>query len=119
MQKWQCRIAPSLGKGFAGTPNDVWGTKEYVNDTDPTVFFGLYGLPDFYALWRHKGKKVVLWAGSDISHLRNGYWLDEKGETRVGPHAFVDWISQNCDSYCENEVEQELLLKIGIRCRAV
>ena len=80
MQKiWQCRIAPSLGGGFAGTPNKNWGTCDYKDNKTPTIFFGLYGLPDFYALWRHKGRRAILWAGSDIIHFLNGYWLERKG----------------------------------------
>ena len=30
--KWTCRVAPSLGGGFAGTPNEVWGTEEWKED---------------------------------------------------------------------------------------
>lgn len=119
MQKWQCRIAPSLGGGFAGTPNEVWGTEPYAYDWQPAVFFGLYGLNDFHALWRHKDKKAILWAGSDITHLKNGYWLDDEGEIRVGREAFCQWISENCDSYCENDVEKDALWFLGIKCKAV
>lgn len=111
---WQCRTAPTLGSGFAGTPNKVWGTKNYKNDEDPTVFFGLYGLPDFYALWRHKGQKAILWAGSDITHFKKGYWLDDKGRIRLDPKALASWIQENCESYVENEVERTELLQHGI-----
>jgi hypothetical protein len=110
----QSRIAPSLGDGFAGTPNEVWGTTEYLNDTDPTVFFGLYGLPDFYALWRHKGMKFILWAGSDITHFKKGYWLDTEGLIRLNPEPLAKWIAENCTSYVENELEQHELRLCGI-----
>lgn len=116
---WQCRIAPSLGNGFAGTPNQVWGTKDYENDTDSTVFFGLYGLPDFYALWRHKGRKAILWAGSDIQHLIHGYWLDEEGSIRLGIKGISRWINKNCENYVENEREQEVLRQYGIESKVV
>lgn len=116
---WQARIAPSLGDGFAGTPNKVWGTKKYKNDTDSTVFFGLYGLPDFYALWRHKGPKYILWAGSDITHFKHGYWLDTEGKVRLDPKPLALWISENCESYVENEVEYLELLKFGIKSTVV
>ena len=49
-KRWQCRVAPSLGGGFAGTPNEVWGTRDYVEEEGPAVFFGLYGLPAPYGL---------------------------------------------------------------------
>jgi len=67
MQKVKHRWSPTLG-ALEDTPENIWGTEEYNPETDselPTVFCGLYGLPDFYALWRHKGKKWVWWsAGS-------------------------------------------------------
>lgn len=118
-QQWQCRIAPSLGDGFAGSPNEVWGTKDYTNDTDPTVFFGLYGLPDFYALWRHKGRKAILWCGSDINHFKNGYWLDQKGEICLDYIPLAEWINKNCENYVENEVEQEALADCFIGSKVV
>lgn len=117
MQEIKCRIAPSLGGGFAGTPEQVWGTKPYNENTDkelPCVFFGLYGLPDFYSLWRHKGKKYILWAGSDIRHLIKGYWLDEKGLIKLSSNSIAKWINQNCESWVENHVEYEALKKLGI-----
>lgn len=116
---FQCRTAPSLGSGFAGTPAKVWGTTEYKNDTDPTVFFGLYGLPDFYALWRHKGPKYILWAGTDITHFRKGYWLDDRGIIRLDPPPLARWIADNCHSYVENTVEEEELKSFGITSTVV
>lgn len=112
----QCRIAPSLG-ALEGHPNGVWGTVPYTDDTKPCVFFGLYGLPDFYALWRHKGKKWVLWAGSDIRHFVKGYWLDDKGEIRMNPKPLAQWIDKHCESWVENEEERDELRKLGIYSR--
>ena len=112
---WQCKIAPSLGDGFAGHPNDIWKTTNYFNQEDQTVFFGMYGLPDFYSLWRHKGKKAILWAGSDIEHFINGYWLEEKGVVKLSPKPLAVWINRNCESWVENEVEAESLRKFGIK----
>lgn len=119
MQKWQCRVAPSLGGGFAGTPNEVWGTKDYENDTDPTCFFGLYGLPDFYALWRHKGEKHILWAGSDIKHFIDGYWLDKKGLIKLDRWALAEWMLYHCESWVENSVERYALDSVGITATEV
>ena len=116
---WQCRVANSLGNGFAGTVEDAWGTLPYTDDTAPTCFFGLYGLPDFYALWRHKGRKAILWAGSDIRHFKDGYWLDEVGDIRLNPTALADWINRNCENYVENGVEQKALRNMGILSKVV
>lgn len=111
---WQCKIAPSLGEGFAGTPDEVWGTTRYNNPDIQAVFFGLYGLPDFYALWRHKGKKAVLWAGSDLTHFKNGYWLDNDGSISLSPRPLAMWIEKNCENWVENEVEAKILRNCGI-----
>lgn len=113
MQNWQCRWSPTLG-ALERTHQEVWGTKDYENDTDPTVFFGLYGLPDFYALWRHKGEKHILWAGTDIIHFENGYWLDKEGQIRIDNKSFAKWINSNCENWCENDVERERLARCGI-----
>lgn len=111
--KWQCKISPTLGD-LEKPQNEIWGTVDYKNDTDPTVFMGVYGLPDLYTLWRHKGQKAILWCGTDIIHLKNGYWLEDKGGIRLGYQPIADWINKYCDNYCENEAEENALLKLGI-----
>lgn len=113
------RWSPTLGN-LESTHQKVWGTKNYNPKTDiekPCVFFGLYGLPDFYALWRHKGKRWILWAGTDITHFVNGYWLDEKGKIKLCPKSLAKWINRYCESWVENEVEAEALEKIGIKTK--
>lgn len=133
MTNWFCRVAPSLGGGFAGTPGEVWGTEEYEymsgflygepvkhpRDDKPTVFFGLYGFPDFYSLWRHKGRKAIFWAGSDITHFINGYWLEPDGSIKMEPQRLAEWINKNCESYVENELEHEELMVMGIESKIV
>ena len=115
----QCRVAKSLGGGFAGTPESAWGTTPYVNDTEPTIFFGCYGLPDFYALWSHKGERHVFWAGSDIRHLQGNYWLEDGGGIRVDSRGIAQWINAYCTNWCENTVEQETLAELGILAKVV
>lgn len=122
--KWQCRHAPSLG-AFEDTPSNIWGVKDYlvkrmVSGLDkPCVFFGLYGLPDFYSLWRHKGRKAILWAGSDIRNFISGYYLDDKGTIKISPKPLATWINKNCESYVENEVEYKALKEMGIETKIV
>jgi len=117
IKQWYCRIAPSLGGGFAGTPESAWGTSTYNQDfhiNKNVCFFGLYGLSDFYTLWRHKGQKAILWAGSDIIHLKNNYWLNEIGDIRIDNKGICQWINKYCENWCENEVEEKALASIGI-----
>lgn len=118
LNRWQCRYAPSLG-ALEGTPKEVWGTLDFCFADEPTVFFGLYGLPDFFALWRHKGRKCILWAGSDINNFTNGYWLDDKGDIKLDPVPLAAWINKNVDNYVENEVEKLALAKLGIESKVV
>lgn len=117
---WLCRWSPTLGD-LEGTAEDVWGTTDCEDvswdddvENHPAVFFGLYGLPDFYKLWRHKGRKCILWAGTDIQHFLNGYFLDNVGSIRISPAALATWIRKYCESYVENEVERDALRRYGI-----
>lgn len=118
----QIRIAPSLGD-LEGHPNDIWGTETYVPGgvaaSLPTLFFGLYGLKDFFALWAHKGERHILWAGSDIRHFIAGYWLDNYGQIRIEARQLALWLHQNCTHWVENEVEAEALRKLGIMSHIV
>ena len=115
--KWYYRWAPSLGDGFAGTPEQVWGVEKYDPEkhiNENVVFCGLYGLPDFYALWRHNGRKAIFWCGSDIRHFVQGYFLDDIGRIRIDPLPLVKWISKYCESWVENLVERKKLEEFKI-----
>lgn len=121
MQEWYHRWATSLGD-FEETPEKAWGTEKYDPEKhidEKVVFCGLYGLPDFYALWRHKGRKSIFWCGSDISHFINGYWLDDEGHIKINPEQLARWIEENCDSYVENQREADVLRKFGISSKIV
>lgn len=113
MQKWQCRWSPTLGE-LESTHQEVWGTDDYTDQERPTVFFGIYGLPDFYTLWRHKGERHVLWAGTDIIHFQNGYWLEDGGGIGVDNKGMAEWINKYCVNWCENMVEYKALKELGI-----
>jgi hypothetical protein len=118
-----CRWAPSIGE-LESTDLKVWGTYGYDPAREdhlrlPCVFFGLYGLPDFFDLWRHQGRKWILWAGSDIQHLLKGYWLDKTGRIVVSAFQLAPWIDTYCESYVENEVEKAALASVGIRAKVV
>ena len=117
-QKWQCRVAPSLG-ALEGTHQEVWGTEEYTEPQRPCVFFGLYGFNDFFTLWRHTGRRAVLWAGSDITHFRNGYWLDDGGSIRLDYKALAQWLNECCENYVENVAEYKDLLELGIQATII
>lgn len=115
-----CRMAPSLGS-LEDTPQNIWGTPPYSYKShkhQPTVFFGLYDVRDYYALWRHKGKKWVLWAGSDLRNLKDGFiWND--GRLRLlsticpGFKWILKRILKKADHYVENKAEWQILKDWG------
>lgn len=118
MHKWQCRTAPSIG-ALEDTPDNIWGTKPYLDEFQDTVFFGCYSLNDFFKIRSHKGRRCILWAGSDIQHLLLGYWLDDEGKMRIHPTQISAWLDTYCENYVENEVEQVALRSVGIRSKVV
>lgn len=112
------RVSPTVGGGFERSFEEAWGLETYNPETDKNedcVFIGVYGLPDFYTLWRHKGKKYIFWCGSDIRHLHNGYWLDDVGNIRLNSNNIAKWISLNCESWVENKAEQDTLKFMGVK----
>lgn len=117
--EFRLRVAPSIGE-LERSPYEAWGIKTYDelnNKEKQLVAFGLYGLPDFYTLWRHQGKKYILWAGSDVIHFTNGYWLDFEGNIKLDPRPLAEWISRNCESWVENRVERVALAELGIESK--
>jgi len=120
---WQCRMAPSLGS-LENTPEEVWGTKPYKNRIELTVFFGLYDLRDYIALFRHKGTKAILWAGGDIENLIRGFVLNDgklKWLSRILwglPRVLSKKLAQ-VPNYVENDVERAKLERLGIHSKVV
>lgn len=132
-EEFCCRWAPTLG-ALEATHQEIWKTKDYqpfglripklgieeISDQDkPTVFFGLYGLPDFMMLWAHKGARYILWAGTDIQHFLKGYWLDPEGKMRVKAIDLAPWLDTFCYNFVENDKEKAALASVGIRAKVV
>ena len=113
--QWQCRVSPTLGS-LESSQNEVWVTKDYTSLEDPTVFMGIYGLPDFMALRQHKGRKAVFWCGTDILHLENGYWIDDMGKIKVDPKPFCEYLN-TLENWVENKSEQDELKNLGIESK--
>lgn len=114
------RVSPTLGGGFERTFEEAWNLETYNPETDleeTTVFAGCYGLPDFMAIRQHKGKKYVWWAGSDVRHITNGYWLDEEGYIRIPSGGIAKYLNKYCENWCENKVEYQMLKHLGIEAK--
>jgi len=110
-----CRVAPSLGD-LEGNHQQVWGTCHYIyrkHKDKPTVFFGLYDLRDYIALWRHKGRKWVLWAGSDLENLSSGFLFND-GKLRTlskifKGNKFIKPTLKRATHFVENRYEKDML----------
>lgn len=114
-----CRWASSLGK-LEGTALEAWGTLPYAGHSD-TVFFGLYDLRDYLALALHRGRRWVLWAGSDIKNLQNDFLLNDgklKWLSKILGNPFrryfKRWLADAAEHWVENEMEAEALRAMGI-----
>src|SRR3990167_4101438 len=116
----QCRYSQSLGEGFKGTPQEVWGVSDYIDRNKPVVYVGLYDARDYLALWRHKGKSYVFWCGGDILNLIRGFLLNDgklKWLSQYFP-AFkflVKHILSKAEHWVENHTERDALFKWGIK----
>jgi hypothetical protein len=122
-----CRWAPSLG-ALEGTHQEVWGTLDYnrkEHKKNPTVFFGLYDLRDYIALWRHRGPKWILWAGSDLRNLSQGFafndgklkWLSVLTRGLL-IKVVIRWIKR-ADNYVENQWEADILEAVNVKSTIV
>ena len=131
MQRFFCRWAKSLGE-LESSHQGAWGTLEYdwkKHRNQPTVFFGLYDLRDYIALWWHKGKKWVLWAGSDIRNLRSNFifndgkllWLSQLFSSRG--ESFRDFLIRRvlskAEHWVENEAEAWQLKDMGLKVSGI
>ena len=117
-ERWQCRMSPTIGD-LEANHREIWGTDYYIDQNKPTVFFGCYGLPDFMAIRQHKGRKAILWAGTDLLHLKNGYWLDQTGKIRLNPQPFYKYFNEYCENYTENVAERDFLRNVGVASQVV
>jgi len=123
----KCYTAPSLG-GLEGTAEEAWGVKKYhpLRDrNEPTVFFGLYDMRDYLALWFHRGERFVLWCGADIENLASGFVLND-GKLKIVsglfgglPKFFMDMLRYDCIHFVEDEDEAEKLKDFGITAKIV
>ena len=120
--KYKLRVSNSI-EPFKEKALKIWGLEERLKGDyySPTVFFGMYHLGDWQSFIRHRAKRVVFWAGSDILNLQRGYAFSES----VLSHTFRQlpwrWIFRifKADHYVENNVEQETLAQMGIKAKIV
>lgn len=89
---------------FRAKAEKTWGLKRYKWPQDifgNVCFFGMYHVGDYFHFIRHLGKKVIVWAGSDIIALQQSHFPFR--------HLF-----QKTECYCENDLEGEELAEMGI-----
>mgnify|MGYP001612867278 CR=1 FL=1 len=106
----------------------VWGTSRYSfwkHRRQTCVFFGCYSLRDVMAIAAHRGKKYILWAGSDIRSWKDGLafsdgkmkWLSKL--TRGKFDGIVMKVLASADSFVENETEAAVLREMGVKVTGV
>lgn len=126
-----CRWASSLGS-LESDAQSVWGTPPYdfvLHREKPCVFFGLYDLRDYIALWWHRGKSYVLWAGSDIRNLRSNFifndgkllWLSQLfAMTGFNFRSFlIKNVLFKAEHWVENEAEAWQLKDMGLKVAGI
>ena len=123
MQTTYCRWAPSLGE-LEGTHEEVWGTQKYIwkrHKKEPCTFFGLYDVRDYLALWQHRGKAWILWAGSDLENLIQGFIFNNGKLKLLSKILRGNWwlvkILKKAEHYVENQNEANKLAKFGIQSK--
>jgi len=97
------RVSSSI-VNFRDKAEKTWGLERYCFPWDifkPIVFFGMYHIGDYFHYFIHRGKKTIVWAGSDIQTLLK---------------SIFPWylLFRNAKHYCENGVERAGLLWKGI-----
>lgn|SRR3990167_506430 len=122
-----CHWSKSLGE-LESTAFQVWGTPPYncwKNRKDNLIQFGCYDVRDYIKLFLHRGKRFILWAGSDILNLKNNF-LFNNGKFRTiskifsGFPRFLDgWLDKHCENWVENETEKQALESLGIKVTGV
>lgn len=90
-------FAPGLARKYP-----TWKQFSWWNIYEPCVFFGMYHIWDVARLIWHRGKQTVFWTGSDILNMQKS--------------PFLLGMVQGCNArhICENKVEQDALLAMGI-----
>jgi hypothetical protein len=64
----QVQVSPTLEKTFGENFRNRWGLSKYSNNTDATVFLGLYTTHDIEVLLNHRGISLVIWGGADMQY---------------------------------------------------
>ena len=121
MNRWLCRVSPSLGGGFESTPQNAWniGTYSYrKNKKNNLIQVGCYDLRDYISVFLHQGHVAIFWCGSDIRNLIFGFSMND-GKLKLISRILGTWwvfkILKKAEHWCENENEQRDLAELGIK----
>lgn len=69
----QCYISKSIDDfPFRG----AYGLSDYIDSSEPCIFFGCYRREDIEAIYNHKSLAVVVWCGQDAISFTSWYMLD-------------------------------------------
>lgn len=100
--KYKVKTSSSI-VSFGPKAEKTWGLARYRFPWDifkPVVFFGLYHVADYAYFLLHRGKKMVLWAGSDLLALKK--------------NKLMCFFLKKAPNYVENGLEQDELAELGV-----
>ncbi len=86
-----------------------YNLNDYSSDTDITLFFGIYNEEDIIKLIDHKGKKYILWGGTDCNYK---YDIRNKNLEKIAAISNILHLSSSDDIY-------ERLLNFGIQSKRI
>lgn len=95
MQLKTSKIINSFDKAF----REKWPFEEYIDETKPTLFFGMYNANDIKAATRHTGKKIIWFAGIDAMSKEHLTFM--KTDSAFKDAVFVaesKWIENDLDA---------------------
>tara|TARA_B100001093_G_scaffold520232_1_gene613835 strand:- start:12055 stop:13989 length:1935 start_codon:yes stop_codon:yes gene_type:complete len=67
---------------FSDKIKEKYKLNDYTNIYEPVLFFGLYNINDYNAIYNHKGPIVILWTGTDSLYINEKIEL-KKHATRI------------------------------------
>lgn len=76
-----------------------WNLDEYHDISSPAVFLGLYENKDIVALTNHKGPKILIWGGGDMTPDRLQYVADLQKQSSLYSWAYPGEFSKILSSY--------------------
>ena len=77
----------------------TWNLSSYLDETQPTVFFGMYHQDDVVKMASHKGPKIVIWGGNDMQPPQLNYVASLQKQQEIYTWAYPGGFSEVLSLY--------------------